>query len=148
MPDQTPDPKPPASWLDTMSAGQRAFVQLGFAGLVAVMFFMQSRDFANEARANREMYREEQHAMRAEIRAAIQSADARGDAAEKRVEKIAASVIELSFEMRRTADALRSAGLKVERAAEKVSKEEGTTAPPPRVKGEWPALFKAFKVLP
>lgn len=145
------DPAPAATnWYDSMTNQSRTLMQFGFAGLVAVMFFLQNRDFAAEARANREMYREEQHALRAEIRASTQAADTRSDQAEKRMGQLTGQVVELAAEMRRTADVLRSAGIKIEKAAEKVGGEQGTTAPQPRVKGEQtvPALFHWFKGLP
>lgn len=111
------------NWYDRSPINAQMFMQFGFAGMFVVVFMYQFRDNAMEARANREMYRDEQAAMRAEINKVVEMERARGD-------KLAAQMTEVVFELKRTTDALRSTGLKLEKAVDKMELDQGILSPP------------------
>ena len=79
--DDPPAPRAPA-WYTELPGWSRALMQLGFAGLIAILFAADSRersrqlaDFQVEsrqqAREDRQMYREEAQAQRTELRGAV-----------------------------------------------------------------------------
>lgn len=80
-PQATPD-RPP-SWYTDLPGWARAAMQLGFAGLIAMLFALDSRERSRQlgefqaeartqAREDRTMYREEAAAQRTELRSAVE----------------------------------------------------------------------------
>lgn len=122
------------NWYDRSPINAQMFMQFGFAGMFVVVFMYQFRDNAMEARANREMYRDEQAAMRAEINKVVEMGRAEVsrvvEMERARGDKLAAQMTEVVFELKRTTDALRSTGLKLEKAVDKMEFDQGILPPP------------------
>lgn len=125
--------KAQAGWYGKLPVAWQSFVQLGFAGLAAIMLVMMYLDMSRESRVVREQVWIEAAANRAELREMSAAADRRNDAADRRNAEIAARIVDVTHELQRAVDVLRAAGLKFDKAVREM--DEHGTAPAPRVKG-------------
>jgi hypothetical protein len=142
------------NWYDRTPLSAQMFLQFGFAGLMAVVFVVQFRETSAENRASREMYRDDMAAMRAEIAKAVSAAIARDAQAENRTDKVVLQIgqvvhridqvsekmTEVNHQLQRTTDAIRSAGVDIKKASDKMHDptDDQGLAPPPRLKYPYP----------